>query len=68
MTRIPQMAPLATPAKPAPNVYTAMLVVAILAMTITIVLVMVNLTSESGYGLSAGEVFGGFSGVPGQTK
>lgn len=48
----------AIPAKPGPNVYTALLVAAIVAMAIALVVAIMHLTSTEGYGLSFGDLFG----------
>ena len=46
------------PAKPQPDVYTLLLVVAILALVVTIGFVVYNLLSADRYGLSIANLFG----------
>ena len=53
MTQIPQQP--AIQAKPQPNIYTVLLVVAIIALGLTVGVVAWNLTTT--YGLTFGEIF-----------
>lgn len=46
-------------ARPQPNVYTLLLLIAIIALAATIGLAMFKLMSDSGYALSFGELFQG---------
>ena len=50
-------------ARPQPNVYTVLLIVAILVMTVTIGLAVYKLTGDTGYGLTFGQLFKPFEGV-----
>lgn len=45
-------------AKPQPNIYTLLMVVAIITLGATIALVLCNLTSSGGYDMSFAELFG----------
>lgn len=56
MTRLPGP-PGAAASKPAPDVYTALLLAAILFLLIAIITVFLNLTQN--YGLSIGQIFAG---------
>ena len=49
--------------RPQPNVYTVLLIVAILVMLVTIGFVAYKLTSDTGYGLTVGQLFKPFEGV-----
>jgi hypothetical protein len=53
--------------KPQPNIYTVLLIVAILALAVTLGFVIYNLTTpvaDGGYGLSFGELFTGPENLP----
>ena len=56
-----------TKAVPQPNVYTVLLAVANLVLLVTIVVVLYNLLSASGYGLSLSGLFGPVD-VPGSVR
>ncbi len=58
MTQIPSQGPVVG-AKPQPTIYTLMLIIAILALAMTLVLVIRNLIAEppAGYGLTFGQLF-----------
>jgi len=43
--------------KPAPNVYTVLMLVAIVAMTASLVVVLMDLLSPTGYALQFGDLF-----------
>lgn len=45
--------------RPNPNVYTALLLVAIVAIAASLVVVLSQLLSPTGYGLQFGDLFGG---------
>jgi hypothetical protein len=49
--------------KPQPSIYTLLLIVAILALLVTLGFVMWNLMSASGYGMSFGDMFNPFGGA-----
>jgi len=55
MTQLPTQGPAGGP--PQPNVYTLLLIVANLALMVTIGVALWALMSESGYGLSFGQLF-----------
>lgn len=57
MTEI-QSKPPVVKAKPQPDVYTLLMVVAIVTLGVTIALVLCNLTSDGGYGMNLSELFG----------
>ncbi len=61
MTQLPTNGSVET--SPQPNVFTVLLIVAILVMLVGIVMVAYKLTGDSGYGLSLGELFQPFKGV-----
>ncbi|MGC9454964.1 MAG: hypothetical protein ACP5HU_08865 [Phycisphaerae bacterium] len=42
---------------PQPNIYTLLLLIAIVVLAVTIVLSLMHLTSDSGYAMSFGELF-----------
>ena len=74
MTRAPSQGPVIQ-VKPQPNVYTVLLIVAVLFMAVTVGMVMYNLMSPvsrldgspGGYGLSFGELFKPLTDlIPGQ--
>ena len=60
MTQLPTTKPVVR-VKPQPNIYTILIIVAILALAITIGLVLHNLMAETGpgggYGMSFGDLF-----------
>jgi len=58
MTHAPVQGPLIE-VKPQPNVYTVLLIVAVVALGITVAVVLYNLLSAAGYGMSLGQVFAG---------
>ncbi len=62
MTQLPTNGSVET--SPQPNVFTVLLIVAILVMLVGIVMVAYKLTGASGYGLSFGELVQPFKGVP----
>ncbi len=49
--------------RPQPNVFTVLLIVAILVMLVGVAMVAYKLTADSGYGLSFGELFKPFQGA-----
>ncbi len=61
MTQLPTNGAVVT--TPQPNVFTVLLIVAILVMLVGIIMVTYKLTGEYGYGLSFGELFQPFKGV-----
>jgi len=59
MTQMPQQQPAPVIRKPQPNIYTVLLIVAIIALAVTIGLVIYNLMADppNGYGLEFGQLF-----------
>ncbi|MFP3937211.1 MAG: hypothetical protein ACLFVW_02635 [Phycisphaerae bacterium] len=45
------------PSRPQPNIYTLLLLIAIVMLVVTIALSLTHLMSESGYAMSFGELF-----------
>jgi len=64
MTQVPSQGPVVQ-VKPQPNIYTLMILVAIIVLVVTIALVLRNLlaTPPAGYGLSFSEVFTGMEQI-----
>lgn len=60
MTQFPVPGQGRTSGKPAPNIYTVMLLVAIVALIVSIVVVVGSLTAQppDGYGMEFSEIFG----------
>ena len=58
MTHAPSQNPLIE-VKSQPNVYTVLLIVAVVALGVTIAMVLYNLLAAGGYGMSFGQVFTG---------
>ncbi len=56
MTQIPSQNP-AIKVKPQPNIYTVLLIIVDLALLLAIGVVLYNLMSSDGYGLSIGDFF-----------
>ena len=57
MTQIPSPQQNIVSPKPQPNIYTVLLIVALLCMTLTVAFGLRNLMSANGYGLSFGDLF-----------
>jgi hypothetical protein len=67
MAKAPSDAPVVQ-VKPQPDVYTIMLIIAIIALAVSIGFVLWTLIAAppNGYGLSLGEIFGPLKGIPGK--
>ncbi len=57
MTQIPSHQQNIVSPKPQPNIYTVLLIVALLCMTLTVAVGLRHLMSANGYGLSFGDLF-----------
>lgn len=58
MTQAPTHGSGSAAPKPAPNIYTALLLVAIVAMAASLIVVLIGLMSAGGYNLQFGDLFG----------